>query len=143
MLIHTFENIAQFDLDKVVSVIVELSKKHPIIVVNGEMGAGKTTLISAVCKALEVTSTLSSPTYSIVNSYHSALLNDEVYHFDFYRLKDEMEAVQSGLDELIDSGKLCFIEWAERITKLLPETYVRINISISGTELRNIEITIV
>ena len=116
-------------------------KQHSckVIRIDGPMGAGKTTLISALCKHLCVEETVSSPSFSLVNNYKGG--NGPIYHFDFYRLSNEMEAVQSGLDEMIDSGNTCLIEWAERIMKLLPESYVRVNISITGVNSRKIEIT--
>lgn len=127
-------------LNEVAKFISELTAEFPVIVFNGEMGAGKTTLINQVCKQLQVTSPISSPTYAIVNTYERASGGD-IFHFDFYRLADETEAVQSGLDEMIDSGNICMIEWAERILKLLPINYVRVNISITGETSRKIELT--
>jgi tRNA threonylcarbamoyladenosine biosynthesis protein TsaE len=128
------------ELPKVASIILEHSQSTPVIIFNGEMGAGKTTLISQLCKQMGISEDISSPTYAIVNTYLTTE-SKEVYHFDFYRLSDEMEAVQSGLDEMIDSGNTCLIEWAERIMKLLPVSYVRVNISITGMSSRKIEIT--
>ncbi len=127
-------------LGEVANQIATLSEDNSVIVFNGEMGAGKTTLINQVCKLLKVISPISSPTYGIVNTYERES-GDDVFHFDFYRLADEMEAVQSGLDEMLDSGNICLIEWAERILKLLPMNYVRVNISITGENSRKIEIT--
>jgi len=127
-------------LGEVANQIATLSEDNSVIVFNGEMGAGKTTLINQVCKLLKVISPISSPTYGIVNTYERES-GDDVCHFDFYRLPDEIEAVQSGLDEMLDSGNICLIEWAERILKLLPMNYVRVNISITGENSRKIEIT--
>lgn len=127
-------------LKAVAKVIASLVKASPVVIFDGEMGAGKTTLISEVCAQLNIISNISSPTYAIVNTYERTGASD-VFHFDFYRLEDEMEAVQSGLDEMIDSGNICLIEWAERIMKLLPMNYVRVNISITGVNSRHIEIT--
>jgi tRNA threonylcarbamoyladenosine biosynthesis protein TsaE len=127
-------------LGEVAKYVSTCATQYPIIVFNGEMGAGKTTLISQVCKELHVTSPISSPTYAIVNTYERSE-GDDIFHFDFYRLENEMEAVQSGLDEMIDAGNICLIEWAERIMKLLPANYVRVDISITGENSRNIEVT--
>ncbi len=127
-------------LSDVAKFIGELTAEFPVIIFNGEMGAGKTTLINQVCEQLNVTSPISSPTYAIVNTYERTT-GEEIFHFDFYRLENEMEAVQSGLDEMIDSGNICLIEWAERILKLLPINYVRVDISITGENSRKIEIT--
>lgn len=105
---------------------------------NGDMGAGKTTLIGEICKLLNVDST-SSPTYSIVNTYYSPQ-NGEFYHLDLYRLKDEIEALDSGLEEILDSEKLCFIEWPEKIHNLLPNKFVEVGIKVKNN-LRKITVS--
>lgn len=130
------------ELSKIAQEIVYLTSQHKIITFKGDMGAGKTTLISRVCGIIGITDLPSSPTYAIVNTYLNRE-DEEIYHFDFYRIADEMEAVQSGLDEMIDSGKICFIEWPERILKLLPESYVEVNISILGETSRKIDIQLI
>jgi tRNA threonylcarbamoyladenosine biosynthesis protein TsaE len=116
-----------------------LLSKHTIFLFDGEMGAGKTTLINEICKLLKIEEQPSSPTYSIVNTYSSKQLG-EFYHFDFYRLKGEQEAVESGLDELIYSGNICFIEWGEKVAKLLPNNFVRVTIKVISSNHRTIEI---
>ena len=91
-----------------------------VILVNGEMGAGKTTMIKALCKALKSPDVVSSPTFSLINEYRTA--NDKpLYHFDCYRIENEEEAYDFGAEEYLHSGHLCFIEWSENIASLLPE----------------------
>ena len=119
--------------------IKSLLNKHSIFILEGEMGVGKTTFVGVVCNLLKVSST-SSPTYSIVNNYLSPLIG-EIYHFDCYRLKDENEALESGLEEMIDSGFPCFIEWANKIQNLLPNKFVRIKIE-QHNNIRNLIISI-
>ncbi len=136
----TINNINE--LSEVASAIVNLAKSHKVFTFKGEMGAGKTTLISLICEQIGITDLPSSPTYAIVNTYMNNH-NDEIYHFDFYRIADEMEAIQSGLDEMIDSGNICFIEWPERILKLLPESFVEVNISILNETARKIDIQLI
>ena len=92
-----------------------------VVVFRGGMGFGKTTLIKALVRALGSTDNVSSPTFSLVNPYEGA--NDKIYHFDFYRIKNEEEAFDIGFEEYLYSGDWCFIEWAERVEKYLPETY--------------------
>lgn len=92
-----------------------------IIRIDGAMGAGKTTLISAVTKILGVTDTASSPTFSLVNNYQKE--NEVFYHFDFYRLNHPDEALDFGLEEYLESGNLCFLEWAEKVSTHLPLKY--------------------
>ncbi len=86
---------------------------NKVLLFHGEMGVGKTTLIKVLAKALGVEGATSSPTFSLVNEYQS-IDNQIVYHFDFYRLKNETEALDMGADEYLYSGNWCFIEWAEK-----------------------------
>ena len=100
-----------------------------VILFHGEMGVGKTTLIKQLCKTLGVTGATSSPTFSLVNEYE-ANNNQLVYHFDFYRLNNEVEALDMGIDDYLYSSNWCFIEWAEKIPNLIPETHSVITISL-------------
>ena len=94
----------------------------------GKMGVGKTTLIKELCAALGVDDVVSSPTFAIVNEYR--LPDDEpVYHFDFYRMNSEQEAYDIGYEEYFYSGCYCFTEWTEKIKRLLPMRYVRIDMT--------------
>lgn len=94
----------------------------------GSMGVGKTTLIKELCRQLGVEDNVCSPTFAIVNQY--ALPDGEpVYHFDFYRLKNIDEAYDIGYEEYFYSGNYCFTEWTEKIEPLLPDHYLRINIT--------------
>src|SRR5690606_36136420 len=92
----------------------------------GPMGAGKTTLIKAICGQLEVTDATASPTFSIVNEYTTP--RGPVYHFDFYRIKSEQEAFDLGYEEYFYSGNYCFVEWPEKIAGLLPPDAVSVRI---------------
>ncbi|MBR1631948.1 MAG: tRNA (adenosine(37)-N6)-threonylcarbamoyltransferase complex ATPase subunit type 1 TsaE [Paludibacteraceae bacterium] len=96
---------------------------------NGQMGAGKTTLIKAVCERLGVTDTVNSPTFAIVNVYASPRCG-EIYHFDCYRLRNTAEAIDFGAEDYLYSGRLCFIEWPDRIAPLLPDDTVNVSISV-------------
>ena len=108
-----------------------------IVLFNGEMGAGKTTLISAIVRALGHSEETSSPTFSIVNEYK--LENGYVYHFDFYRIKNHYEALDIGIDDYFCSGYWNFIEWPEKITNLLPKKVMVVNLEIISTNERSIE----
>lgn len=103
----------------------------------GEMGAGKTTLIKAIGRALGVAETMASPTFSLVNEYANAE-GKPVYHFDFYRLKNEAEALDLGIEEYFDSGHWCLIEWGERIPHLLPTHYYNIDLKLIDAQTRAI-----
>jgi tRNA threonylcarbamoyladenosine biosynthesis protein TsaE len=108
-----------------------------IIRIDGDMGTGKTTLISSLCKSLGVKETISSPTFSLVNTYHIG--NEKIYHFDFYRLKNENEAIDFGLEEYLESGNICFMEWAEKISSHLPLEYDHYILNIVDEKYRKIE----
>jgi tRNA threonylcarbamoyladenosine biosynthesis protein TsaE len=118
-----------FSLDEIKNVARQVVASNPnkVILFHGEMGAGKTTFIKQLAKELGVTGATSSPTFSLVNEYETTS-NQLVYHFDFYRLKHETEALDMGVDEYLYSGHWCFIEWAEQIPNLVPETHSVITI---------------
>ncbi len=94
----------------------------------GKMGVGKTTLIKELCAQLGVADVVSSPTFAIVNEY-AAENGEPVYHFDFYRLKNIAEAYDLGYEEYFYSGCYCFVEWTEKVEEILPEHYLRVEIS--------------
>ncbi|MFL9829565.1 tRNA (adenosine(37)-N6)-threonylcarbamoyltransferase complex ATPase subunit type 1 TsaE [Flavobacterium sp. ST-87] len=120
-----------FSLEEIQNVaeLIVAAKPNKVLLFNGEMGAGKTTFIKQLCKTLGVTGATSSPTFSLVNEYETTD-NQIVYHFDFYRLKKETEALDMGIDDYLYSGHWCFIEWAENIANLLPEKYSTITIEV-------------
>lgn len=109
--------------------------KYPVVLFEGELGAGKTTLIKLLVKKMGSRDEVSSPTFSIINEYDCP--TGKIYHFDFYRIKSEEEALDFGTDEYFDSGYPCFIEWPDRIGGLLPEDFHRVKI-ISEEGIRNI-----
>ncbi len=106
---------------------------------NGSMGAGKTTFIKAICDNLGVKESVNSPTFSIVNEYETRD-GKIIYHFDCYRINKIQEALDLGAEEYLYSGNLCFIEWAENITPLLPESLVNVNIEEVEDGVRKITI---
>ncbi|HMJ68939.1 MAG TPA: tRNA (adenosine(37)-N6)-threonylcarbamoyltransferase complex ATPase subunit type 1 TsaE [Cyclobacteriaceae bacterium] len=124
------------DLDDVVRELLAAAAGRNVWLFYGEMGAGKTTLIKAVCRTLGVHSPMTSPTFSIVNEYNSE--SGMIYHFDFYRLKNEEEAYDIGVEEYLDSGRICFIEWPERIPSILPASRFEIHIDIESATQRRI-----
>ncbi len=113
---------------------------HKIVLFNGTMGAGKTTLIKALSKELGVKNATSSPTFSLINEYKIENSNF-VYHFDVYRLKSETEALDMGIDDYLYSGNWCFIEWAEKIPNLIPDKYSSIYLSITADGKRHLRMT--
>lgn len=115
--------------------IEDLSTK--VVRIDGPMGAGKTTLISSICKSLGVEEPVSSPTFSLVNTYKSR--DGIIYHFDFYRIQNAHEALDIGLEEYLESGNLCFMEWAEKITPHLPLNYDHYKLEVIDKEHRKIK----
>jgi tRNA threonylcarbamoyladenosine biosynthesis protein TsaE len=131
-----------FSLEEIDEVARQILKQHPkkVILFHGEMGVGKTTLIKALAKSLGVKETTSSPTFSLVNEYQTTT-NQTVYHFDFYRLKNEIEALDMGADEYLYSGNWCFIEWAEKIPNLIPDLHSIISIHLLPDGKRVLELS--
>lgn len=126
------------DLSNVAAEILRVTGEKRVFLFYGSMGAGKTTFIKDLCKALGVNETVSSPTFSIVNEYDSDA--GPVFHFDFYRLKEETEALDLGYEDYLYSGNYCFIEWPEKISSLLPGDAVNITITETGITERLISL---
>ena len=112
---------------------------HKTLLFYGEMGTGKTTLIKEIVKQLGVDEVASSPTFSLVNEYHSPK-GEIIYHFDFYRIEKEEEAYDIGIEEYFYSKAWCFIEWPEKVENLLPLESVSIYLTLNKTGTRNIQI---
>src|SRR3569833_337334 len=106
--------------------LIQFAGDEKIFLFYGDMGAGKTTFIKSLCEALGVHEPVTSPTFSIVNEYSGT--SARIYHFDFYRLKKQAEALDMGYEEYFYSVNYCFIEWPEKIPDLLPEHYIRVDI---------------
>ena len=107
---------------------------------NAPMGAGKTTFIHALCKYLKVKDTVSSPTFAIINEYQSEVTGT-IYHMDWYRLKNEEEAIQAGVEDCLLSGNLCFIEWPDKALGILPLSTLQITIEIINDTTRTLSAT--
>jgi tRNA threonylcarbamoyladenosine biosynthesis protein TsaE len=127
--------------------IVELAKTlrgftsiSKVMTFEGDLGAGKTTLINAVCKNLGVKDVVGSPTFSIINEYQFEEGGREfpVYHIDLYRLEDEEEAQQAGVEACLYSGHLCFVEWPQKVPSVLPEEIILVQLTAEGENMRRI-----
>jgi tRNA threonylcarbamoyladenosine biosynthesis protein TsaE len=126
---------SQHEISNVAKKLLETGTGINVWALYGAMGAGKTTLVKAVVAALGVSEVVASPTFSIVNEYRDGH-DDPIYHFDFYRIKNEAEAFDIGTDEYFDSGKLCLIEWPEKIPTLLPPNNFEIQLEIIDDRTR-------
>ncbi|NJO01470.1 MAG: tRNA (adenosine(37)-N6)-threonylcarbamoyltransferase complex ATPase subunit type 1 TsaE [Bacteroidia bacterium] len=125
-----YQNLSE--LDEVAKKIINFAKDIKIWILEGDLGVGKTTLIKAIGKALGVTDTIQSPTYSLVNEYRTDT-GEVIYHFDFYRIHNETEVMDMGYEEYFYDDKYCFVEWPSRISSLLPNRYVQVSIFLHDT----------
>jgi len=136
-----FHNVGLTDLETVAEQIVAHTQNENIWLFHGDMGAGKTTLIKALGKAMGVSDSMSSPTFALVNEYE-AFRDKKIYHFDFYRIKNEAEAYDIGVEEYFDSGDYCFVEWPEKIQSIIPPEHADIKITLDDNTHRTIAISI-
>lgn len=113
--------------------------EHKVLLFYGEMGVGKTTLIKEIVKQLNVSENVSSPTFSLVNEYHTSE-DGVVYHFDFYRIENEVEAMDMGIEEYFYSNNWCLVEWPNKVENLLPLKSVIITITTNSNLQRTIEL---
>ena len=119
--------------------LLEKFPKATVFALNGEMGAGKTTFVAVVCRVLGIEDAVSSPTYTIINEY--LLPNGEsVFHMDLYRLNDIEEAVQAGVEEALNSGNRCFVEWPEKAAALIPDDAIALHFELVNADTRRLRI---
>ena len=135
----TIHITSQDDLPDVAEAVIEALGRRTVVAFRGEMGAGKTTFINALCRELGVESDdTASPTFAIVNEYRSDTTAELIYHFDLYRIENIEEALDLGLDDYFYSGSPCFIEWAERIEPLLPDDTLHVAIKVNADGSRTL-----
>lgn len=132
-----------FSLENIQEIATRFWKSFPspgVVAFHGEMGAGKTTFIHALCVAKGVKDTVSSPTFSIINEYNYPAEggNGIIYHLDLYRLKSEKEAIQAGVEDCLYSGEICFVEWPEKAEGLLPEGTIHVRIAVVHNSARSL-----
>jgi len=132
------KNYSLEDLSLIASEIIS-SAKNKTLLFYGEMGVGKTTLIKEICKELKVQDSISSPTFSLVNEYQTST-NEKVFHFDFYRITDQEEALDMGIEEYFYNNDWCLIEWPGNIENLLPLEAVEVHLTILDNRKRNIQL---
>lgn len=132
------ENYSLNELPLIAKKVID-NASSKVLLFHGEMGVGKTTLIKEICKTLGVEDIASSPTFSLVNEYKTSD-NETVYHFDFYRIEDENEAYDMGVEDYLYSNNWCLIEWPENVKNLLPLEANSIEISLLNNGQRNIQL---
>jgi tRNA threonylcarbamoyladenosine biosynthesis protein TsaE len=137
----TWHEVKVDELRKVAKEFITRAGRCPVWLFYGDMGSGKTTFIKSMCGELGVVDAMSSPTFSIVNEYKT--VDDKViYHFDFYRIKDETEAYDIGSEEYFYSGNLCLIEWPDKIPSLIPAEHARVSIFVENQNHRTIALSV-
>jgi tRNA threonylcarbamoyladenosine biosynthesis protein TsaE len=130
----TLENI-----DQAATQLLAQTGSDRVFAFHGEMGAGKTTFINALCKALQVKDSISSPTFSIINQY-ATRDGKTLFHMDLYRLKSEQEAINAGVEDCLFSGNTCFVEWPEKAPGVFPDDTLYISIISTGTDMRKLSL---
>lgn len=136
-----WREVTQDELGEVAKNVLEQAGSCRVWLLYGEMGSGKTTFVKRVCAHLGVSDMASSPTFSIVNEYETDD-HKKVYHFDFYRIKNEAEAYDIGTEEYFYSGHLCLVEWPEKIPSLIPPEHVEVSITVENLTQRTIAISV-
>ena len=130
-------NFTLDEINEVARKILTVTAGYKVFAIQGEMGAGKTTFIHAFCEAMGVQDHITSPTFSIINQYRTST-GDTVYHMDLYRLRDEAEAISSGVEDCLFSGDTCLVEWPERAPGIFPDESLQISLTAVNTNTRKI-----
>ncbi len=129
------------ELDQAAKWLLTQGSGYTVWVFEGDLGAGKTTLISAICQSMGVKGHVSSPTFALIHEYE---LEDRrmVYHMDLYRIKSEFEAIDAGIEDVLLSGNQCFVEWGLLFPKLLPVPYLLVNVIFVDEQRRQLRLSI-
>ena len=133
-----------FTLDEIAGAaknFIAATSGYKLFALHGEMGAGKTTFVHAVCEAAGVKENTSSPTFSIINQYATPQ-GQVIYHIDLYRLKNEEEAIQAGVEDCLYSGNTCFVEWPDKAPGIFPDNTLHISITAIDMNTRKLKINL-
>ena len=121
--------------------LLSVSANYKVFALHGEMGSGKTTFIHALCEAMGVKDVITSPTFSIINQYKTTN-GQTVYHMDLYRIKDEIEAINAGVEDCLYSGNICLVEWPEKAPGIFPEDTLHITLTSVDDNTRKLKINL-
>ncbi len=133
------EKVSLDTLGEAARSIIDFGNKYKVWLFRGDMGAGKTTLIRALAEQFSIEDTISSPTYSLVNEYRNTSA-DIFFHFDFYRIENELEALEIGVEDYFYSGNYCFVEWPSKISRWIPQQHFELDITFLDNHTRNIDL---
>ncbi|MCB0669514.1 MAG: tRNA (adenosine(37)-N6)-threonylcarbamoyltransferase complex ATPase subunit type 1 TsaE [Saprospiraceae bacterium] len=136
---HEFLVRSEAELDQIIDHLMPLLENSPVVTLSGDLGTGKTTLVRAICARLNVVDAVSSPTFSIINTYLTAD-GVQIHHIDLYRLEKAEELIQIGIEDYLDSGELTFIEWPGLIEAALPDNTVQLRLEHMSDHTRKIVI---
>ena len=131
-------NFSLSEIDATANKLLPQTGKQKVLAFHGEMGAGKTTFINALCRAMGVEDIVSSPTFSIINQYKTNV-GQTVYHMDLYRIKDENEAINAGVEDCLYSGNICLVEWPDKATGILPDDTLHLYITSIADNSRKLK----
>ena len=129
------------NIESAASEFLQVCGHYKVFAFSGDLGAGKTTFINSLCKALGVEESITSPTYSIIQEYVS-VKNNIVYHIDLYRIKSRREAMDAGIEDCLNSNEICMVEWPERARDIFPEDTIFTGIEILSADERKLIITL-
>ena len=134
-------NFSLNEIDTAAKKLLAQTSNYKVFAFYGEMGAGKTTFIHALCKAMGISDVITSPTFSIINQYNTHD-GQAVYHMDLYRIKDENEAISAGVEDCLYSGNMCLVEWPDKAAGILPDNTLHLYISSIAGNTRKLKINL-
>ena len=129
------------DIQEAALSFLNATANYKVFALQGDMGAGKTTFVHAVCTAIGVKDNMSSPTFSIINEYVS-ITGQVIYHIDLYRLKDKQEALQAGVEDCLFSNNICFVEWPDKAPNIFPDNTLNVSIDVVDMKTRKLKINL-